>query len=174
MTSSEKREALRECPFCDEIELVEAPVDLRRNYYPAGDVECRGCGARGPIRDAAGQRADAIERWHTRATRKSDGDGAREEWQDISTAAKNQKVIAGYINRGGKWRTVIACYHTRLEWSDDYDWSIADGDYAPEGWYEESETHETLLRLDVEPTHWRPLPVPPALHPKAERDVRDG
>lgn len=83
------------------------------------------------------------------------------EWQPIETAPKGRKVIAGYANALGKWRTVLARYYSEgtLEWHDQS--PLYGEGYAPEGWYEESETHEDLLPLDPEPTHWMPLPAPP-------------
>ena len=37
-----------------------------------------------------------------------------------------------------------------------------DTTYWPEGWYEWNEFEETHWALDVEPTHWMPLPAPPS------------
>jgi Protein of unknown function (DUF551) len=36
-----------------------------------------------------------------------------------------------------------------------------DETYWPEGWYEWNEHEETHWALDMEPTHWMPLPAPP-------------
>lgn len=86
-------------------------------------------------------------------------------WHPIGTAPKNHKLIAGYFNSAGKWRTVTACYHTRLAIAeDDYDYSddAPDNQYAPEGWYEESDSQETLVFTQCDPTHWMPLPKAPA------------
>jgi Lar family restriction alleviation protein len=66
MTRQEAIGRLRECPFCGEVELNEPPANDRGEYTPETQVVCYGCGATGPSRDAAGQRADAIERWNTR------------------------------------------------------------------------------------------------------------
>lgn len=85
----------------------------------------------------------------------------REDWQPIATAPKGRKVIAGYYNVLGKWRSVMACYYLPGTLPATDDW-IADGEYAPEGWYEESEAYcENLLQMDCQPTHWQPLPHPP-------------
>lgn len=91
------------------------------------------------------------------------------EWQDISTAPKNKKVLAGYVNECGNWRTVTACYHTQLPWSDDQD--PEDGsEYAHEGWYEESDSSETIYFTSYPPTHWMPLPSPPKPITPKEKD----
>lgn len=84
------------------------------------------------------------------------------EWQPIETAPKNTKVLAAYRNAMGKWRIVTACYHTQLPWSDDH-WRDEDdeAEYAPEAWYEESDSSETIYQTSGRPTHWQPLPSPP-------------
>jgi hypothetical protein len=54
---------------------------------------------------------------------------------------------------------IIGCYHTALPWSDDY----LDGDepeFAPEGWYEESETNETIYQIGCIPDLWMDIPYP--------------
>lgn len=78
------------------------------------------------------------------------------QWREIESAPRDQKIIAGYWNVLGKWRTVTARYYTHgtLEGEDGTD-------FAPEGWYEESETHETLMTLEAAPVLWMPLPIPP-------------
>lgn len=84
------------------------------------------------------------------------------EWLPIESAPKGQKVFAGYFNALGKWRTVMARYYESdtLEWHDQSP-NYGEG-FAPEGWYEESETHEDILPLDPEPTHFRYLFAPPS------------
>lgn len=83
------------------------------------------------------------------------------EWQPIETAPKQKKVIAGYFNPLGKWRSVMARYYVEneLEWHDQSP-NYGEG-FAPEGWYELCETHEDILPADCEPTHWMLLPAPP-------------
>lgn len=79
------------------------------------------------------------------------------DWQDIATAPKGRKLIAGYTNRAGKWRTVMACYYK----PETLESELEESGWAEEGWYEESETHEEIMPCDCEPTHWMPLPPPP-------------
>lgn len=76
-------------------------------------------------------------------------------WQPIETAPKGVKVLAGFRNSHGHWRTILATYYVE----GSLDWEDGEGDYAPEGWYEETETHDTIL--PCAPTHWQSLPEPP-------------
>jgi len=91
------------------------------------------------------------------------------EWQPIDTAPKGMKVLAGYFNEAGKWRTVTATYYEdgTLDSHEDQH----ESGYAPEGWYEESETHEEIMRMTT-PTHWQPLPAPP--NPTPHRPPEEG
>jgi hypothetical protein len=93
-----------------------------------------------------------------------------DEWQPIETAPKGRKVIVGYINDCGNWRTVMGCYiePRTLDANTDYIDGDEDG-YAPEGWYEDGEAYsEAILPTDKPPTHWRPLPAPPAIKRAAD------
>ena len=88
---------------------------------------------------------------------------AENAWQPISSAPKGKKLIVGYLNRGGNWRSIMACYYLpqTLEAADDCHYAVDEEGYAPEGWYEESETHESILPTDEPPTHWMHRPTPP-------------
>ncbi len=79
------------------------------------------------------------------------------EWRPIETAPKGRKLIVGYRNCMGNWRTVMACYYP----PDTLDSEDTKSEFADEGWYEESETHEKIMRTDEEPSHWMPLPDEP-------------
>ncbi len=84
-------------------------------------------------------------------------------WKPIETAPKGQKLLLGYRNGHGKWRTITGRYFLpgTLEATDSLDESLIDENgCAPEGWYEESETHDELLPC-LQPTHWMPLPDAP-------------
>lgn len=81
------------------------------------------------------------------------------DWRTIDSAPKDKKLIVGYQNEAGHWRTIMARYYFAGT-LDAYDDSEED-EYAPEGWYEESDSHENLLPTDKPPTHWMPLPDPP-------------
>ncbi|MBO9099482.1 MULTISPECIES: DUF551 domain-containing protein [unclassified Rhizobium] len=80
-------------------------------------------------------------------------------WQDIATAPQNIKVLAAYQNDHGNWRIVTACYHTRLDWSDEY--GDHEEEFAPEAWYEENDSSEVIYPTSRTPTHWMPLPTAP-------------
>lgn len=77
-------------------------------------------------------------------------------WQTMDTAPKGRKVIVGYYNTAGRWRSVMACYYEAgvLEREDE----VA----SIEGWYEEAEAYDDLHLTDRVPIYWRPLPEPPA------------
>lgn len=83
---------------------------------------------------------------------------AGQAWRPIDSAPKNQKVIVGYFNRLGKWRTVMASYYAE----GTLDCETNESGYAHEGWYEECETQETLWPTDESPTLWQPLPAAPS------------
>jgi hypothetical protein len=88
---------------------------------------------------------------------------AGEGWQPIETAPKGRKLLVGYFNELGKWRTVTGCYY--IEDSLEQDDPDSDDEYAPAGWYEESDSLEQIARTSCLPTHWQPLPAPPSAAP---------
>ena len=81
-------------------------------------------------------------------------------WQPIETAPPGRKVLAGYWNKLGNWRTITARYFP----ADTLDSEHTESGFADEGWYEESETYEEILPTDCEPTHWQPLPAAPDMN----------
>lgn len=98
-------------------------------------------------------------------------DGGRGGWQPIETAPRGQKLIAGYWNACGKWRTVMACYYLPNTLPSTDDWA-ADDEWAPEGWYEEGEAYcEDMRPLEHPPVLWMPLPEPPS---PASEDSKEG
>lgn len=81
------------------------------------------------------------------------------KWQPIETAPKNKKLLIAFKNSLGRRRVIIGCYHTALPWSDDYR-DVDESEFAPEGWYEESETHETIHQIRFAPDLWMDIPYP--------------
>ncbi len=79
------------------------------------------------------------------------------EWMPIETAPKDKKLIVGYWNELGKWRTVMAHYWLANTLESDH----TESGYADEGWYEATEAYDELAPCDCEPTLWQPLPTPP-------------
>ena len=74
-----------------------------------------------------------------------------------------RKLLVGYWNSLGNWRTVLARYYPAgsLDIHDDYCHESSDG-YAPEGWYEVTETHECMMRLEYPPLFWMYIEQPPS------------
>ena len=79
------------------------------------------------------------------------------DWQPIETAPKGKKLILGYRNQLGKWRTVLGHYWL----ADTLESDDTESGFADEGWYEATEAYEELMPLDCDPTDWQPLPEPP-------------
>jgi len=90
------------------------------------------------------------------------GGWAKQKWRPIEEAPKGVKLLCGYYNEAGRWRTITARYYDRktLDWNSDYGECEDEDGYAPEGWYEESETHESILPAPFV-THFMPLPPAP-------------
>jgi len=79
-------------------------------------------------------------------------------WQPIETAPRGCKLLLAYRNKAGHWRRIIGRYYPPNSLPAPED---SDDEFAPEGWYEESESHEVLLFTEEPPTHWQLIPAPP-------------
>lgn len=125
---------LKPCPFCGG--EAEHAVGKRGNGEPWEYIECGVCGAT----------ADGAIAWNTRAAPPPE---PSEAWQPIETAPKD-----------GAWvlaaRGVIP-YVTA--WDDGEEiWFTFN-----RGYESVREKHEGLKGVVWEPTHWMPLPEPPAI-----------
>lgn len=82
-------------------------------------------------------------------------------WRPIATAPTRRRVLVGYRNTYGRWRTAIASYYTA---DDIAEWENAD--LCDPGWYERSYAHEAeselVFALEGSPTHWQELPGEPS------------
>jgi hypothetical protein len=78
-------------------------------------------------------------------------------WLPIERAPKGRKLIVGYWNPLGNWRSVMGCYYLDGTLESETD----ESGFAPEGWYEETEAYEYLMPMGQEPTHYQPLSAPP-------------
>lgn len=104
-------------------------------------------------------RADSAEVVALRAAlAEDDGIG----WQPIETApTTGLKVILAYVNRNGKPRTVMG------RWLTDEEAAEIDADDVglEGGWYECIDNWDDYTEVAIhegKPTHWMPLPAPPA------------
>ncbi|MFY3433945.1 hypothetical protein ACOTI9_14960 [Achromobacter mucicolens] len=83
----------------------------------------------------------------------------KNEWKPIESAPKTgRKLLLGYWNSHGKWRTV------RGQWvsADHIAESFEDPDDAEEGWFETSaEADDVPNCWPVTPSQWQPLPAAP-------------
>ena len=90
---------------------------------------------------------------------------AKVEWQPIETAPKGRKsVLLGCdYDRHGKQRVTLAW------WDDQFEPSGVSGCWI-EGWfYDPQEDQNEPMRVEFRPSHWMPLPTPPATH----KDTQD-
>jgi len=90
---------------------------------------------------------------------------ADDEWLPITDAPKGRKLIVGYLNPLGNWRSVMGCYYLDGTLESETD----ESGFAEEGWYEETEAYDYLMPMDQEPTHFRFLPAAP-VKSRAERE----
>ena len=91
-------------------------------------------------------------------------------WQTIDEKSKDgRSYLLYYKNSLGNGRVVRGLYAKKYslqahEDSDETnsDWHEGGGEYyAYEGWYEDSETSENILRM-TDPTHYKPITLPVA------------
>lgn len=157
------------CPFCATEVSLYPQASGAGAFWIVCDAFQGGCGCEGPW---VTKPEEAAAAWNgrdfspmsiaaavvTEMVSQAPAESSR-EWQTIDSAPKNVKVLAAYQNELGNWRIVTACYHTQLEWSDEY--GDHEEEFAPEAWYEENDSSEVIYQTSRTPTHWQPLPAPP-------------
>lgn len=80
-----------------------------------------------------------------------------DEWRPISEAPKDGRMLlGGWWNEYGKWRTVRMFYAQPNTLDADPD---SDDEFAPEGWYADTENEFDVHA--VEPAMWHAMPLPP-------------
>jgi hypothetical protein len=167
-TNTEQAVELKPCPFCG----GDAEMDTRQGYtnYFNGRPEtgiaiyCRACGVqqmicRGDVPDVEPEHV--IELWNRRALLSQEAKKDRDDgWQDIATAPKDGTEIL--LRRGE--RVGAAAW---VEWEKRASEYHANGTYLGE--YVQDGGASWTIGLDGnswdgerKPTHWRPLPAPPA------------
>jgi hypothetical protein len=95
----------------------------------------------------------------------------REGWVSVSERLPPHTgcVLAHYLNKLGKHRTVRAFYAPRFTVEDTSDEGMDDAEvkdddstsYIAEGWYEECDQAEYYYRISETVTHWQHLPAAP-------------
>lgn len=97
-------------------------------------------------------------------------------WQPIETAPHQKNVLIAYTNELSKSRVVKAKFVPRYteeapcegfcdSGCDEYD-EENDRYTVIEGWYEQIDNWDAYSEIFIhyKPTHWQPLPAPPAAH----------
>jgi hypothetical protein len=140
MNTDRAAPALLPCPFCGGDGHTPPEID----WFGCGNLDCD-----------VNPCADTAAAWNRRAVLAERI--PREPWQPIATAPRDRKVIVGYKNRLGNWRSVMGHWYAEGEIE-------SDSDGAPEGWYEACETNpnDELFLTDEPPTHWMSLPDAPS------------
>jgi len=99
------------------------------------------------------------------------------EWLPIESAPKGKPILVHYLNSCGNGRTVKAFYIERFteeassdSENDEYN-EADDTYYTLPGWYEMIDNWEdySSVAIHSDPTHWMPLPAPPAERSTPER-----
>jgi hypothetical protein len=154
--------------FTDEqINILLSQLDplITANYLGRSTEDCYELTAFLPSEAAGIETANAwrrvpyLIRQLRAALRQREEEVRAEGWLPIESAPKGRKLIVGYFNPLGNWRSVIGRYYLDGTLESETD----KGGFAPEGWYEETEAYEYLMQMDQEPTYYRSLPPPPAI-----------
>jgi hypothetical protein len=126
-------------------------------------IRCVGCCAQIELRHYGDNHEGAADilansYWNTRPASAVAEAAGEKGWQPIETAPKGRKLIVGYFNEAGKWRSVMGHYYL----PETLECDEAENGFADEGWYEDSDSLEQITRTSCQPTHWQTLPAAPA------------
>ena len=88
---------------------------------------------------------------------------ASANWLPIEGAPKGKKLILGYRNQLGKWRTIMGTYYLPKTLESDLEEDVPEDEdgYAQAGWYEEYESQQGACPVEFPPTHYMPLYAAP-------------
>jgi len=83
----------------------------------------------------------------------------RAAWMPIETAPKDGRtMLLGHFNDCGKWRTLRGQWFSKEQIAEEWE-----NDENEEGWYETSVENDDIPNCwPTDPSHWQPLPAPPA------------
>lgn len=114
--------------------------------------ECRKAFEKWYVDNLSGKRSIAWMVWQAAWSACAD------KWQPIETAPKDGRtLLLGHRNALGNWRTLRGRWIPKAEIEEHWE-----EDDFPEGFYEEAVEADEPNCWPTEPTHWMPLPEPPA------------
>jgi hypothetical protein len=137
---------LKPCPFCGWDSQCLTTVTTGAGMFDA--LQCQSCGAQGPYSQNNTVPGSKAVRWNTRAAIAAIPPRA-EEWRLIESAPKDEWIIVWMPTAGPEGRMHAAC---NRKIANGHSWVIG---------------HQ--FGFDSEsPTHWQPLPSPPATKGEGE------
>lgn len=156
---TEPKEALEPCPFCGAhlhpAKEVSHPRSGLAKMHPGtiddGDCPLSGWGFYMEQLAAWNTRADATENAALREKL------AERKWKPIETAPRDHTTVHVIST---KWLEPVPAYFVSRDYLER---EYGDANYMDAGWYPSNEFLFDLPEVRLDPTHWMPLPEPPAL-----------